>query len=116
MKEHNPNGTQIPDHPCRILIIGSSGLGKANALLNLISHQPDIYEIYLYAKYQLFNKHKDLRCRFKVFIEYSSCKDYIYENNDECSPNKKCKMLIVKTPVDGNIKDVEIAIPLKCLK
>ena len=27
-KEHNLNWPQIPDHPCRILIIGSSGSEK----------------------------------------------------------------------------------------
>ena len=32
------------------LIIGGSGSGKTNALLNLISNQPDIDKIYLYAK------------------------------------------------------------------
>ena len=32
------------------IIIGGSGSGKANALLNLINHEPDIDKIYLYAK------------------------------------------------------------------
>ena len=32
---HNPNGPYIPDHPCRILIIGGLGSGKNNVLLNL---------------------------------------------------------------------------------
>ena len=48
--EHNPKCPYIPDHPCRILIIGGSGSGKTNALLNLINNQPDIDKIYLYAK------------------------------------------------------------------
>ena len=34
----------------RILIIGGSGSGKTNALLNLIENQPDIDKIYLYVK------------------------------------------------------------------
>ena len=33
-----------------ILIIGDSGSGKANALLNLINNQLDIGKIYSYAK------------------------------------------------------------------
>ena len=33
-----------------MLIIGSSGSGKTNALLNLINKQPDIDKLYLYAK------------------------------------------------------------------
>ena len=41
----------IPDYPYRILIIGGSGSGKTNALLNLINNQRDINKIYLYAKY-----------------------------------------------------------------
>ena len=50
IKGHNQNWPQIPDHPYRILIIGGSGLGKTNSLFNIISQQPDIYKIYLYAK------------------------------------------------------------------
>ena len=40
----------IPDHPYRILIIGGSGSGKTNTLLNLINEQHDIDKIYLYAR------------------------------------------------------------------
>ena len=50
IKEHNSNYPEIPDRPYRILIIGSSGSGKTNALLNLTNHEPDINKIYLYAK------------------------------------------------------------------
>ena len=48
--KRNKNWPYTPNHPYRILIIGGSGSGKANVLLNLIEHQPDINEIYLYAK------------------------------------------------------------------
>ena len=48
--EHNLNWPYIPDHPYGILIVGGSGSGKTNALLNLINNQPDIDKIYLYAK------------------------------------------------------------------
>ena len=61
--KHNKNWPCTPDHPYRILIIGGSGSGKTNVLLNLIEKQPDIDKIYLYendlyeAKYQyLINK------------------------------------------------------------
>ena len=48
---NNLNGPYIPDHPYRILIIGGSGSGKTNLLLNLIKHQrPDTDQIYLYVK------------------------------------------------------------------
>ena len=48
--EDNLKQPYILDYPYRILIIGVSRLGKANALLNLINNQPDIDKIYLYAK------------------------------------------------------------------
>ena len=50
LDEQNPNSPQIPDHPYLVLIIGSSRSGKTNWLSNLISQQPDIDKIYLYAK------------------------------------------------------------------
>ena len=40
----------IPDHPYRIIIIGGSGSGKTNALINLINEQNDIDKTYLYAR------------------------------------------------------------------
>ena len=40
--EHNSKWPYIPDHPYRILIIGSSGSGKTNALLNLVNNQSDL--------------------------------------------------------------------------
>lgn len=49
--EHKSNWPSITDHPYRILIIRGPGSEKSNALLNLISHQPNIDKIYLYAKY-----------------------------------------------------------------
>ena len=50
IKGHNEKWPYIPDHPYRILIIGGSGSGKTNALLNLIKEQGNIDKIYLYAK------------------------------------------------------------------
>ena len=50
IKQHNLKPPDIPDNPYRILIIGGSGSGKTNALLNLIKNQPDIDKIYLHAK------------------------------------------------------------------
>ena len=49
-KEHNKKWPFIPDHLHSILIIGGSGSGKTNTLLNLIRQQDDIDKIYLYAK------------------------------------------------------------------
>ena len=49
-EEHNEKWPYVLDHPYRILIIGGSGSGKTNTLLNLINEQKDIGKIYLYAK------------------------------------------------------------------
>ena len=89
--EHNLKWPYIPDHPYRILIIGGSGSGKTNALLNLINNQPDIDKMYLYAKdpyeakYQyLINKcEKVALIHFddpKAFIQYSHDMQYVFKN------------------------------------
>ena len=103
---HNPNWPYIPDHPYRILIIGGSGSGKTNALLNLINNQPDIDKIYLYAKdpyedkYQyLINKRESVGLKHfndpKAFIEYSNDMHDVYKNIDNYNPDKENKILIV---------------------
>ena len=40
------NWKNIPDHLYRILIIGGSGSGKTNALLNVINNQADTDEVF----------------------------------------------------------------------
>ena len=98
--------TIIPDHPYRILIIGGSGSGKTNLLLNLIENQPDIDKIYLYAKdpYEakyryLINVRENVGLnRFndpKAFIEYSNDMQDVYKNIEEYNADKERKMLIV---------------------
>ena len=105
-KEHNLNWPYIPDHPYRILIIGGSGSGKTNALLNLINNQPDIDKIYLHAnnpyedKYQLLiNKRESTGLKHfndsKAFIEYSNDMHDVYENIDNYNTDKENKILIV---------------------
>ena len=90
-KEYNPNWQEISDHPYRVLTIGGSGSGISNALLNLISHEPDVDKIHLYntdpheAKYQLLINKREitgLKCfnDSKAFIEYSNDMDDIYKN------------------------------------
>ena len=96
--QHNLKWPYIPDHPYRILIIGGSGSGKTNALLNLINNQPDIDKIYLYAKdpyeakYQyLINKREGVGINHfndpKAFIEYSNDMRNVYKNIDEYNIN-----------------------------
>ena len=104
--EQNSKLPYIPDHPYRILIIGGSGSGKTNALLNLINNQPDIDKIYLYAKdpyekqYQyLINKREQVGLNHfddpKAFVEYSNNMQDVYKNIEDYNPIKKGKVLIV---------------------
>ena len=48
--EHNEKWPYISDHQYRILIMGGSGSGKTNALINWINEQNDTDKIYLHAK------------------------------------------------------------------
>ena len=112
--ENNPKWQYIPDHPDRILIIGGSGSGKTNTLLNLINNQPDIDKIYFYskdpyeAKYQyLINKREKVGLNHhddpKAFIEYSNDMQDVYRNIEEYNFGKKRKALIV---FDDTIADM----------
>ena len=49
-KKQAEKWSYIPDQNYRIIIIGGSGSGKTNALINLINEQNDIDKIYLYAR------------------------------------------------------------------
>ena len=91
--EHNPKWPYIPEHPYRMLIIGGSGSGNTNALLNLINNQLDIDKIYLHAKdpyeakYQfLISKRESTGLKDfndpKAFVEYSNDMHDVYENID----------------------------------
>ena len=66
IEQHNKNWPYIPDHPYRILIIGGSGSGKTNFILNVIKNQPDIDKIYLYAKDPYESKYQCLINKGKV--------------------------------------------------
>ena len=48
-REHNSMWPYIPDQPYRILIIGGSGSGETNALLNFINNQQILIK-YIYMK------------------------------------------------------------------
>ena len=50
IKEHNPNFAPIPDYPYRTLIIGGSGSGKTNPLINLITLMKIIYTVKIQKK------------------------------------------------------------------
>ena len=113
-EEHNEKWPYILDHPYRILIIGGSGSGKTNTLLNLINKQEDIDKIYLYAedlgepKYEyLIRNRENVGIKHlndsKAFVEYSNTMNDVYENIDNYNPNRKRKILIV---FDDMIADI----------
>ena len=95
------------------MIIGGSGSGKTNALLNLINEQNDIDKIYLYAKdlsepkYEyLIKNHKNTGIKHlndpNAFIE--CWMDDIYGNIHDYNPNRKRKILIVFDDMFEDIK------------
>ena len=104
--ERNSNWPYTPDHSYRILIIGGSGFGKTNVLLDLIENQTDIDKIYLYAKDRYEVKYQYLiNIREKVgidhhndnqaYIKYSNDMGDVYKNIVEYNPDKDNKNLIV---------------------
>ena len=114
IKEHNPNWPEVADNPYRILIVWGSQSGKTNAILGLINHEPDIDNIYLYAKDPYEEKHQLLINKrettgskrlnnWKSFIEYSNDTDDIYKNIEPYNRNKKRKTLI---EFDDKITDI----------
>ena len=102
--------------PCRMLIIGPSGTGKTNALLNSIqkNNKNLIDKIYLYAKdleepkYQLLIKKRE-NAGIKnlndpnAFNQYSNTMDDVYDNIDDYNPKRKRKVLIVFDDIIADI-------------
>ena len=98
------------------MIIGGSGSGKTNTLLNLINEQNDIDKIYLYArdlnepKYKiLIKKRKDAGIKHlndpNAFIECSNTMDDVYENIHDYNPSRKRKILIIFDDMIADIMD-----------
>ena len=101
-------------YPDRILIIGGSGSGKTNALIDLINEQNDIDKIYLYArdmsepKYEyLIKKREDVGIQHlnnpNAFIECSNTVNDVYDNINDYNSNIRRKILIF---FDDMIADV----------
>ena len=106
-KKQNEKQPCIPNHPCRIFIIGGSGSGKTNALFNLINGQNGIDKIYLYARDLSEPKYEYLiKKREYAGINHlndSDTVDDVYENIHAYNPSRRRKILIV---FDDMIADI----------
>ena len=101
-EDHNKKWPHIPDPPYRMLIIGVSGSGKTNQLLNLIKEQDGdnlINKICLYAKdlnepkYQfLIKKRENVGIKHlndqKALRKYSAYMDYVCNSINNLNPNR----------------------------
>ena len=125
-KEHNEKWPYIPDHLYRIMIIGGSGSGKTNALLNLINEQDDIDKIYSYAKDLSEPKYEYLikKCEnagikhlnyLNALIECSNTMDDVYKNINDYNPGRKIKILIVFDDMIADVKDKKFQVIMNCL-
>ena len=113
-KKHNEKEPYIPDCPYRLIIIGGSGSGKTNALINLINEQNGFDKTYLYGrdlsepKYgYLINKREDTEIKHlnnpNAFIECSNSMDDVYGNINDYNQIRKRKKLII---FDDMIADI----------
>ena len=88
------------------MIIGGSGSGQTNTLINLINDQHDIDKIYLYSrdldkpKYEILIKERKYAGIKHLndpnaFIECSYTMDDVYENIHDYNSSRRRKVLIV---------------------
>ena len=111
----NTSYSEHNNWPFRMLIIGPSGLGKTNTLLNLIIDLHPIDKIYLYAKdfhepkYEyLINKREQVGIKNlndpHAFIEYSDDMNDVLDDINNYNKNRDRKVLIV---FDDMVADIE---------
>ena len=116
-KERNEKWLYIPHHLYRILIIGGSGSGKTNTVINLIREQDYNYvteKRYLYAKdlnevkYRfLIEKREYVGTKHKndptAYFECSNTVDDVYEKINYYNPKRDKEILIVFDDIIADI-------------
>lgn len=103
-------------HPARILIVGTSGSGKTNFLLNLINHMNCFHKYYLFVKMQgndplydsvlvpqLYNC--ETKNNFQVLMDYSNTLDDLPEIED-IDPNYQ-NLFVFDDMLDEHSKDLK---------
>ena len=126
-KKHNEKWPYIPNHRYRIFIIGDSGSGKTNSLLNSINEQHYIDKIYLYArnlnkpKYKIFiKKRKDAGIKHlndpNAFIECSNTMDDVFENIHDHNSSRKRKIFIVDIMANKKFQAIIKELFIRCRK
>ena len=116
INKNDLNRPQIPDNPYRILIIGGSGSGKTNALLNLKTKMiitllikfTCTLRIHIKQNIKILIKNvkknglKTLEDP-KPFIEYSNSIQDVYKNIEEYKLSRKYDVLIVFDDMIANM-------------
>ena len=111
-RNYNLNWSYIPDHIYRVLIIGCSGSGKANMLLNLIIYWnvrdpfERIYQLLTNGRKKITIRHEK---NLKVFIDYSQTTDDTYGNLKGYNTAKKRKVLIAFDDLIADMKAKKIS-------
>ena len=122
IKQPDPNWSQVPDHPYKILIYAGSVSGKSNALINLINQKLHTDKFYLYAKnpykgkyHFVINKREGealKHCSDSKAFERLNDTDDIYKNIEQYNPNKQHKIQIAFDDMNADILSNKIPNPI----
>ena len=95
-RQHNLKWPYIPDPPYRMLIIGGSGSGKTKELLNWISDQLYIDQIYFYVKDTYEAKYQfSINKRENTGLKHLNDPKAFIENSNDMQDVKERQILIV---------------------
>ena len=103
-KKNCPNWQQPPDHSRRLIVIGSSGTGKTNALLNVINQELYTDQIYYMLSKDLYEE-KDqflINERTRVnLVKFNILKLLFEDKIADMLSNKKLNQIVAKLFIRG---------------